>query len=190
MWPSPYLQSDVILTLDKERVQWHRGKNHLSSHEIQVGHVVNLSGSVSFSWRAEKIKWGETVSATVFCLPLKKMFVWYMRCLLNLLQLRMMSDSVTCSICFTDGSDLWPWRRKHSTLSGRYRCKRAMLKCYYHCHLPVKTLTAHRACISTTVMIGPAAWNRPMTASVGGDRETGNNLLKWKTTQQMNTENE
>lgn len=174
--------------LNQQRDQRHRGKNHLSSHEVQVGHVVDLSGSVTFSWRAKKIQLAATVSLTILFFikkRKKKRFVWYMRCLLNLLRLWMVSDSVTCNICFRDGSDLWPWRQKHSSYVC-YRCKHAMLKFYYHCHLPVKTLTAHRACISTTVMIGPAAWNRPMMASVGGDRETGNNLLKWKTNKQMN----
>lgn len=45
--------------------------------------------------------------------------------------------------------------------------------------LPVKTLAAHRACISTMGMIGPFVWKRPMTASVGRNREGGNSLLKF-----------
>lgn len=46
-------------------------------------------------------------------------------------------------------------------------------------NLPVKTLAAHRACISTMGMIGPFVWKRPMTASVGRNREGGNSLLKF-----------
>lgn len=116
--------------LNQQRAQRHLGKNHLSSHEVQVGHVVDLSGSVTFSWRAKKIQLGATVSPTIFCFSIKKKkkwFVWYMRCLLNLLRLWMVSDSVTCNICFRDGSDLWPWRQKHSSYVC-CRCKHAMLK--------------------------------------------------------------
>ncbi len=46
--------------------------------------------------------------------------------------------------------------------------------------LPVKTLTAHRDCISTMGMIGPFAWNRPIMARVGGERDGGNTLLEFE----------
>lgn len=171
--------------LNQQRVQRHRGKNHLSSHEVKVGHVVDLSGSVTFSWRAKKIQLGETVSPTIFCFSFKK--INKMICMIY--EMPAEPFTIVNGVWLSDLQHLLQRRKWSLTLKTEtqlYRCKHAMLKFYYHCHLPVKTLTAHRACISTTVMIGPAAWNRPMTASVGGDRETGNNLLKWKTNKQMN----
>ena len=67
-----------------------------------------------------------------------------------------------------------------------------MCVCAYTVHvqlendLPEKTLTAHRACISIIGWMGPFVWKRPMTASVGLDREGGNSLLKFKETNTLN----
>lgn len=46
--------------------------------------------------------------------------------------------------------------------------------------LPAMTLVAHRACISTTGMIGPFVWIRPMMANVWHSRDGGNSLLEFK----------
>lgn len=52
-----------------------------------------------------------------------------------------------------------------------------MCKDVWRC-LPEKTLTAHRACISTKGIAGPFAYTLPIIANVWNWREEGNSPLK------------